>query len=108
MYIQYVGFDNVVSSRTYTFHVIDSSSESREFTVKVQAEAFREDALKFQDGPGICFARLQRELDGETPESRAEAHLGIGERDILEYRAHHYPPKKTYGRDGNGARRPLS
>ncbi len=84
--------------------MIDPPRETREFTVKVQAEASREDALKFQDGPAICFERLQRELDGETQESRAEAHLGIGAQDIQEYRAHHYPRKKTFGRNGQGAR----
>lgn len=98
MYIQYVGCDIAVSSRTYSFDVIDPSAENREFTVMVQSEAFRADGLKFQDGPGICFARLQLALDRETPELRAEAHLGIGAQDIQEYRAHHYPHKKTWGR----------
>jgi hypothetical protein len=41
MHIQYVGFDNAVRSRIYAFHVIDSPLETREFTVKVQAGAFR-------------------------------------------------------------------
>jgi hypothetical protein len=101
MYIQYAGFSIVSRSRVYNFDVIDPPAESREFTVKVLSEAFRAGSLSFQDGPGICFVRLQRELDGETPESRAEAHLGIGEQEIQEYRAHHYPKKKVYGRDPN-------
>jgi hypothetical protein len=84
MYIQYVGFSNATSSRIYNFDVIDTA-ETREFTVKVQSEAFRPARLKLQDGPGICFARLNQELQGETPEARAEAHLSIGERDIQEY-----------------------
>jgi len=107
MHIQYVGFDNAVRSRIYAFHVIDSPLETREFTVKVQAGAFRAGSLKLQDGPGICFERLQRELEIETEESRAEALLNIEEMDIQEYRARHYPRKKTFGREGNGAR-PLS
>ena len=107
MYIQYVGFDNAVRSRIYAFHVIDSLIESREFTVKVQAEAFGAGSLRLQDGPGICFERLQRELGMETQESRAEALLHIGEMDIQEYRARHYPHKKTFERHANGAR-PLS
>lgn len=93
MYIQYVGFDNAASSRIYTFHVIDMPHEARDFTVKVQIEAFRPDCLKLQDGPGICFARLAKELGGETLEYRAEARLSIGERDIQEYRERHYPRK---------------
>jgi len=107
MHIQYVGFDNAVRSRIYAFHVIDSSLGTREFTVKVQAEAFGAGSLKLQDGPGICFERLQRELEIETQESRAEALLHIGEMHIQEYRARHYPRKKTFERYATGTR-PLS
>jgi hypothetical protein len=92
MYIQYVGFNVAASSRTYNFDVIDPK-EAREFTVQVQSEAFRPAGLKLQDGPDICFARLKQELEGETGESRAEAHLSIGERDIAEYLEEHYPRK---------------
>ena len=77
--------------------------EAREFTVEVHSEAFGLHSLKFQDGPGISFARLQRELEGETRESRAEPYLRIGEQDIQEYRARHYPRKKAFGDNGNGA-----
>ena len=94
MYIQYVGVDNSVGSRTYTFHVINPPQDSREFTVKVRSEEFSADRLKFQDGPAISSARLQRELNGETQELRAEENLGINEQDVREYRALHYPPKK--------------
>ena len=93
MYIQYVGFDSAASSRIYAFHVIDAPHEARDFTVNVQFEAFRPDCLKLQDGPGICFARLAKELGGETLESRTEARLSIGEPDIREYLERHYPRK---------------
>jgi hypothetical protein len=94
MYIQYVGFDVADSSRTYNFHVVDTPREDREFTVKVQFEAFRAARLKLQDGPAICFARLKQELQGETPESRAGNNLSIEEHDIREYweRQHPRPP----------------
>ncbi len=94
MYIQYVGCNVAARSRIYSFHVIDAPEETREFTVKVQSEAFRSPSLRFQDGPGICFARLKQELEGETQESRAEAHLHIGEQDIEEYLERHYPRKR--------------
>ncbi len=84
MYIQYVGFNVAASSRIYNFDVLNPK-ETREFTVQVQSEAFRPARLKLQDGPDICFARLKQELQGETQESRTEAHLDIGERDIQEY-----------------------
>jgi hypothetical protein len=91
MYIQYVGFNVAASSRIYNFDVLDTHEEAREFTVKVQSEAFRPPRLKAQDGPGICFERLEEELEGATQESRAEAHLSIGEPDIQEYLEGHYP-----------------
>jgi hypothetical protein len=94
MYIQYVGVDKSVSSRIYAFRVINPPQETREFTVKVRSEEFSADRLKFQDGPGISSARLQRELKGETQESRAEPELLIEEQDVQEYRAQHYPHKK--------------
>jgi hypothetical protein len=93
MYIQYVGFDSSAGSRIYSFHVIDIPEEARDFTVGVQAAGFRPDGLKFQDGPDICFARLAHELEKQTPESRAAAHLSIGELDIKEYLEHHHPQK---------------
>jgi hypothetical protein len=84
MYIQYVGFNLAARSRIYNFDVIDAK-ETRQFTVKVQSEAFRQEGLKLQDGPDICFARLKQELQGETQDRRAERHLAVGEREIREY-----------------------
>lgn len=89
MDIQYVGFNVAASSRIYNFDVIDSK-EAREFTVRVQSEAFRPARLRVQDGPSICYERLNQELEGETLESRAEAHLRIGKRDIQDYVERHY------------------
>ncbi len=94
MYIQYVGVDNSGGSRIYTFHVINPPQETREFTVRVRSEEFCPGRLSFQDGPGISSARLQRELKGETYESRAEPNVGVEEQDVQEYRAQHYPDKK--------------
>ena len=93
MYIQYLGFDSSAGSRIYSFHVIDPPEEARDFTITVQSAAFRPDALKFQDGPDICFARLGHELEQQTPESRAAAHLIIGEPDIKDYLERHHPQK---------------
>ena len=78
MYIQYVGFNVATSSRIYDFDVIDTA-EVRKFSVKVQSDAFRPARLKLQDGPGICFALLKQELQGETPEARAAGPLELSE-----------------------------
>ena len=94
MYIQYIGFNVADNSRIYNYDVVDTK-ERREFTVKVQSEAFRPAGLRLQDGPGICFARLKQELEGETQEGRAEPNLSIRERDIDKYIGLHYPPSRS-------------
>ena len=92
MYIQYVGFSEAASARTYSFDVI-SSGATREFTVKVQAGMFRPASLKVQDGPGICFERLRQELQGETLELPAPSHLSVGDGDIQKYLEKQSPHK---------------
>ena len=92
MHIQYAGFSVSASSRIYKFDVIEPN-EVREFTVEVLSETFRPARLKLQDGPGICFARVEQELRGETQELRAVANLSVGEQDIQGYMERHYPRK---------------
>jgi hypothetical protein len=91
--IQYEGFIVSPISRTYNFHVVDALGESRQFTVQVPSESFGVRLLKFQDGPGICFERLQHEIDAETQQSHAEAVLNIGASEIQEYLDRQHPQK---------------
>jgi hypothetical protein len=98
MYIQYTGFKVAMNSRIYNFQVLGTSREPREFSVRIQSDTNHWAPLKLQDGPGICFERLERELGRETPAACAELNLRISEQDIGEYLARHYPPVKTFGR----------
>jgi len=97
MYIQYIGFKVAMNSRIYNFQVLDATREPREFTVKIHSDTNLWAALKLQDGPGICFERLEQELGRESAACCAELNLRISEQDIREYLAHHYPPQKTFG-----------
>ena len=97
MYIQYSGFKVALNSRIYNFQVLDASREPREFTVRIHSDTNLWAGLKLQDGPGICFERMEQELSRETPAARAELNLRISEQDIREYLVRHYPPVKTFG-----------
>ena len=97
MYIQYKGFNVAMNSRIYEFQVLDPAREQRAFTVQIQSDTNHWPSLKLQDGPGICFERLEQELGRETPAMSAEQSLQISEVDILAYMKRHYPPVKTYG-----------
>jgi hypothetical protein len=89
MNIQYVGFDVGTGCRTYKFKVLNTIVDAREFAITINVDAFASTSLKLQEGPDICFGRLQRELAAETEESRAERNLSIEEHDIQEYLERH-------------------
>ena len=93
MQILYVGFDVAPTSRTYSFRVTDGAKEVRKFTVKVPLSSFRGTQLKFQDGPEMCHGRLKRELEAETLESPANAHLNVEEWDAENFLRFRYPRK---------------
>ena len=97
MYIQFAGYDNEANSRIYNFDVVDPPREARTFTVEIESKTSRGSSLQLQDGPSICFERLRRELDRETPELSAQSHLHIGEQDVREYLARQRPKKKASG-----------
>jgi len=96
MNIQYIGLIVAAASRAYTFRVIDTPNEIRQFIVKVRSQAFRSTGLKFQDGPGICLARLKRELERETQGSPANPDLYTEEQDVREYLLKQYPRKRSF------------
>src|SRR5208283_4677673 len=80
MIIQFAGYDIEANSRIYNFDVMDPPREAREFTVEIESKTSRWGSLKLQDGPGICFERLRRELERETFELCATSRLRISER----------------------------
>lgn len=94
MFIQYAGFVVGGGSRFYNFDVVATAEQPREFTVELQSDAFRSSSLKFQDGPDICFKRVERELAKETHESRAQSHLEVGQQEIQDYVDRNYPRKR--------------
>jgi len=95
VYIQYVGFNALPDVRTYLFDVLNPN-DTRQFSVQVQSEAFRQFRLRVQDGPNICYERLKQELEAETEESRAGAQLRIGETEIQAYLERQPSQKKTF------------
>lgn len=96
MFIQFAGYDAGANSRIYNFNVVDPPREARKFTVEIEVKAVGAGALQLQDGPSICFNRLRRELESETPELFAKPHLCVGERDVQEYLARQ-PKRKSFG-----------
>jgi hypothetical protein len=60
--VRYMGFQCTSEGRSYSLRVDGGGGEPRLVTVIIPNEAFSSRKARFQEGPELCFARLQREL----------------------------------------------
>jgi hypothetical protein len=89
-HVEYVGFKTRETMREYTLRVKQPAGTSDDFTLAIANEAFVAHRVRYQDGPDICFLKLQRELaalDGALPAS----YLSITDAELEEYKAAHAP-----------------
>jgi hypothetical protein len=89
-HVEYVGFRARETTREYTLRVKQAAGAIDDFTLAIANEAFITHRVRYQDGPDICFLKLQRELaalDGALPAS----YLNITDAELEEYRAAHAP-----------------
>jgi len=89
-HVQYVGFTDRGAGREYRLLFQLAGSEPREFIVVIPNEAFLARRVRYQDGPEICFLRLQRDL-AAGEEGPASAQLQISDADLEAYRTAHTP-----------------
>ena len=93
MNIQYLGFEQDLKCRKYTFRVIETLKEDREFQLSVENQAVAASKFKFQDIPDLCFSRLKRELACEKPGELVALQSVVSEFELNQYIAEHYPKK---------------
>jgi hypothetical protein len=85
--------------REYKLRVRFGAEESHEFTLAIQNEAFLANRVRYQDGPDICFHKLERELAAFT-DGMPDAYQSVTDGDLEAYRIAHIPKTKP--------RRPMS
>ena len=56
------------------------------FVLVIPNDAFASRAVRFQDGPDLCFRRLQRELTAD-PDLLPDGSMALTAAEISEYRA---------------------
>lgn len=103
-HVEYLGFKSNKSTREYTLRVRRVDDDDKDFTVVIDNNAFRDNRVRYQDGPEICFAKLQRELsscaDGSFPASK----LKVSDAELDAYREAHTPKSRLHGLDVAAAR----
>ena len=90
--LQFVGYEVKTRDREYTFHVKEAG-EVREFILSIANAAFDSRRARFQDAPGICSAKLHREL-AACAQLPSKTKFRITETDLDDYREAHAPHKK--------------
>ncbi len=85
LHIQYLGFELKPRGRVYSYRVVDTKSEAREFTLTISNQAFVESNVPYQDAASLCYQKLQKEqvvVAKREGKIRVSPHLFNSERDI--------------------------
>ena len=94
MLIQYLGYEAISDVRTYSFRVVDSLKNEREFTVKIVNQTLLDNHFKCQDVPDLCFAKLKNELAVETQDQLLPSQMTVSNAELRKYMEDHYPAKR--------------
>jgi hypothetical protein len=89
-HVEYVGFTTKGAAREYTLRVRQAPTDPCDFTLLIPTEAFLSRRVRYQDGPEICFLKLQRELVA-CCDGLPDRQLRVTDADLEEYRAAHAP-----------------
>jgi hypothetical protein len=88
--VRYLGFKTTREGREYSLRATDEL-QTRLFVVVISHEDFAVRGARFQDGPDLCFTKLEHELAAE-PTLAAGSRLVMTPRDLLDYRARERMP----------------
>ncbi|MGE5327244.1 MAG: hypothetical protein ACM3NO_09420 [Deltaproteobacteria bacterium] len=94
MQIQYLGFQLKPQGRDYLYLVVNQKTEKREFTFTISNQSFVQKRMPYQDAADLCYQKLRRELDLETPEQPVPSHSTLTNQELQEYLEKHRPPKR--------------
>ncbi len=96
--VQYVGFRTTASGREYTL-CATGGLEPRLFVLLIPGDAFVSHTVRFQDGPDLCFRRLQRELTAD-PDLLPGGGLVLTREELLDYQEGRAQPANERRRRG--------
>jgi hypothetical protein len=79
--VSYLGFRVTEDGREYSLRA-DCDNEPRHFVMLIPHAAFLAHQTRFQDAPGLCFAKLERELAAD-PGFAPAARLVLTDAELL-------------------------
>ena len=92
--IQYLGFLLKANGRDYSYRVVNSKEGDREFVLSITNRAFSEHHFPYQDAAALCYQKLQRALDAESPDQPVPHRSALSDQELDEYLVRSRPPKR--------------
>ena len=99
--VQFVGFHTTDRGREYTLSA-SGAEEPRLFVLLIPSAEFESHSVRFQDGPDLCFRRLNRELAAD-PDLLPGGGMVLTSEELRDYRAGREQPAVERRRRGNHA-----
>jgi hypothetical protein len=87
-HVEYVGFSTDGVARSYQLRATLVTGEMHDFVLVIRNEAFLGQRVRYQDGPEICYLRLQRELT-TCGEGLPPLLQSVSDEDLAQYRQAH-------------------
>ena len=85
--LEYTGFTALARGREYVFALHGADATERSFTITIAAAAFGPGRLKYQEGPDLCYGKLQAALAAEEMDGPVGPRQQVTDSDIMAYRA---------------------
>ena len=92
-HVEYIGFKSLATAREYRLRVHQAATATLEVTIIIDNTAFLSKLVRYQDGPEVCFHRLQREVAAAT--GTMPERLNVTDEDLEAYRVAHAPKAST-------------
>lgn len=92
--IQYLGFQLKANGRDYSYRLVNPKEGDREFVLSISNRAFSEQHLPYQDAAALCYQKLQKALDAESPEQPIPHRSVLSDQELNEYMGRCRPGKK--------------
>jgi hypothetical protein len=89
MQLRYLGVISQSGYVEYGFRIEDKDKNARQVILTITDALFRENNLKFQEAPDLCYQKVLVELEKEDMDSRMPESIPITAVDIAHYRGLH-------------------
>lgn len=88
-HVEYMGFKSLESRREYRLRVHQGANVLQDVTIVIENAAFLGKLVRYQDGPELCFHKLQRVVATST--EAMPDRLYVNDADLADYAAAHAP-----------------